>query len=1066
MYRSANFCFRRLSLEQTRSRPFSVLTRTDTHSFRTAQFFKKTCRDQQVRFRRHDRASAFSKPRPKTKKQRQTYNRRIKRIEDEKAKHSAPGSRAGPRRQFIRERWQQLLDQTSGKELTTVDDEADEEYGIEDALMEDLLGNTSHLTSQPTPEPVYLGHMHQQYFDQVANQIEKFKQGVEFRRNNIRDGEEFEILDLSGEDDLPSDQDISKVLRAFRDRNGTRSRPIGIALALEHLLKELGVPINAFGEYTYTTLITCCRSPGEARRIMKLMNDQQHPISSYSWSILVDIHAKLGDFESCAAIIREMAQEGVPPSQAAYTSLLAACYKVCNDGRIPHQIRAKAGEVGWNHWQEMRIVGIDADAMAYGAIIRLCASRGQAERAINLLEEMHRFEVKPTTLCFSGALKAVARSHEIGVRFERGSSRKQLRRELFTAHHGKMARQIVIMAENAEVEQDEGFVSALMLCCAAAGDSATAKAVYLASEVRKMDHLRTIGPTSNFKLFSGEDMPLIGKAQEIKELDQGVVGGEGVDDVSPSGISVTSLTSLKNRDDVLAPSSRMHHAKSFSEREYGHDTRALSALLKACGQAMGHNGLGTMWAGQTNQGYLCENSLRLIATRWEPSYTKSSIPDELSTKVGVSSLRRYDEKDPDEPRKKGAARQKFRGLYLDEDSEELINEYATVYGSDEHPEDNEHADSVHRGNELTTEGSQKVSSHNDNNTVSAWSNMSNIPAVLLLVSWIVKWEERMRPFRFQSPRQWVSIVDISHKLLSNFQILPDSKSLLGTGNEKEAFVLFFDQLKEEALTHGVEEELTEEEARDMFECLKEEFGDQIETSSAPEGYSRSSEVSPMSPTSFSSAFNSYHPEAVDDVKQHDGETTKGWSERSGQTSTLLVDPGDHLDPDEAILAPEKALDVTGIDMQPNATPRADILEGLDDDQLYRIQELESALPGLPISRIKQVAKTFEEKLGYPSILSLVPVLRESFPDNVSLGWLKRMNTENADFVLKMAEEEGVVDVSLLNSMLQVKTSASSLLEAENLHRDGFRRHNLVSWLSFEEYRARIWMCCWFNIFQT
>ena len=101
-------------------------------------------------------------------------------------------------------------------------------------------------------------------------------------------------------------------------------------------------------------------------------------------------------------------------------------------------------------------------------IIRLCSARGQPERAINLLEEMHRFDVKPTTLCFSSALRAVARSHEIGTRFERGWSQKQLRRESFTAHHGKMAREIVIMAENAEVEFDDGFVSALMLCAAAA----------------------------------------------------------------------------------------------------------------------------------------------------------------------------------------------------------------------------------------------------------------------------------------------------------------------------------------------------------------------------------------------------------------------------------------------------------------------------------------------------------------------------------------------------------------------------------------------------------------------
>jgi pentatricopeptide repeat protein len=489
---------------------------------------------------------------------------------------------------------------------------------------------------------------------------------------------------------------------------------------------------------------------------MKLMSDQQHPVSAYSWSILVDIHAKLADFEACADIVKEMAHEGVPPPQAAYTSLLAACYRVCNDGRIPHKVRAKAGEVGWNHWQEMRIVGIDADAMAYGAIIRLCASRGQAERAINLLEEMYRFEVKPTSLCFSGALRAVARSHEIGVRFERGSSRKQLRRELIAAHHGKMARQIVIMAENAEVEQDESFVSALMLCSAAAGDSATTKAVYLASEVRKMDHLRTIGPNSSFKLLPSEGFKLSPGDEPAYKLGQGVEDSKeaaheaGYSDrslVSPDNSTVGGVQTHQLR--------RFDSSKSFGEREYGKDTRALSALLKSCGQAMGHNNLGTIWEGKSNRGYLCENSLRLITTRWEPSYTRSSIPDELSTKVGISSLRRYDENDLDEPRKKGSARKNFRGLYLDDDAEDLLDDYATVYNNDQ--DDDQDEDNA----EVLGQRSQKESAdivsgvgRSNHSTVSfnllcdssplfarchgreRYHSVSYYP----LVSWIVKWQ--------------------------------------------------------------------------------------------------------------------------------------------------------------------------------------------------------------------------------------------------------------------------------------------------------------------------------------
>ena len=88
---------------------------------------------------------------------------------------------------------------------------------------------------------------------------------------------------------IPSDEDVSKTLRAYRDRHGTRQKPIGIVKALQHLLQDLCVPVSAFGEYTFTTLLTCCRTPREGRRVFKLMRDQNHDISPYSWSILVDV---------------------------------------------------------------------------------------------------------------------------------------------------------------------------------------------------------------------------------------------------------------------------------------------------------------------------------------------------------------------------------------------------------------------------------------------------------------------------------------------------------------------------------------------------------------------------------------------------------------------------------------------------------------------------------------------------------------------------------------------------------------------------------------------------------
>jgi pentatricopeptide repeat protein len=611
----------------------------------------------QVRWKRKGGASAFSEPRPPTRKQRKAYNRRKAKLYHEKqGKHSAPGSKAGYRRQWNEETFQQLLDYNSKNELM---EKARLEYDYGDAMVDDLMGNTAGYTSLPTPKPFFLGHRHKKYYNQVRREMERYREGLEkLEESNNDEGLSTNLLP-------PSDHDISLVLRAYRDRHGTKTKPIGIVKALKHLLTDLSLNTALFGEETYTTLLTCCQTPAEARRIFKLMREQQHPISSYSWAILVDIHAKLGDFEGCNEVMNEMVAEGgLIPSLPAYTSLLAACYKVVNNGTIPHSIRDKAAKLGWNRWKEMFISDIEPDAMAYGALLRLIGARGQPERAINILQEMQSKGVKPTTLCFTSALKAVSRSQQTAVRFERGSSKKQKRREQITAHHGKLARQIVILAENAEVKQDDGFVAALMLCAGAAGDSATAKAILLASEVRKMNHLRTIGPDDHLRQIRGESTPreatpVLNDGLEMEELLDGAAS------LDSTKYSSSSALETRGQDGTVAKSSnRKKRYPSFEEREYGADSRKLSALLFACSQAVDSHSLGMQWAGRYNKGYLDENSLRLITTRPQPKYFNPAIPGVSSTEVGMGSIAWQDEEP--EHLSKSLRRAKYRGINQDD----------------------------------------------------------------------------------------------------------------------------------------------------------------------------------------------------------------------------------------------------------------------------------------------------------------------------------------------------------------------------------------------------------------
>ncbi len=262
--------------------------------------------------------------------------------------------------------------------------------------------------------------------------------------------------------------------------------------------------------------------------------------------------------------------------------------------------------------------------MAYGAIMRIFAAQGRAEKAVDLLEEVMNqlmmpvsaenvlnskglqeeilrceegdkdgwyddregktLRVKPTTLLFTSALNSVAKSHEIACRFSGGKSRKHRQRESIASYHGRLARKIVILAEQAEVEQDDGFVSALMLCAAAAGDSSTARAIYLASKVRRLDHLRTCG---------GKD--------HLKKL-QGLIPEEDRVSIGPGGSKLAAsqngnAPALRTIEEEMAD-----NHKAYEEREYGTDTRPLTALLLAHSKAMEPQGLGSMWAGKFNRG--------------------------------------------------------------------------------------------------------------------------------------------------------------------------------------------------------------------------------------------------------------------------------------------------------------------------------------------------------------------------------------------------------------------------------------------------------------------------------
>lgn len=639
----------------------------------------------QVRWKgRNDGNKFYGQDRAPTKKQRKKYHRHLQSVQQEKEKHGKPGYKAGPRRE-----WNQMVKDEilNGDDGDTNNPLLSEEYTMGDALLDDTIGNT--IAAADTPEPAYFGHKHRKYFNAVADHMDDYRS---YQKQQLlllsNDGQQQHQPGQSTTSNtsnlplpvvgLPSDEMIGKVVRAFRDKNGTRRKPVGIIAALSHVIQDLNVPLAALGEYTYTSLLTCCRTPSEARRILQMIREQGLPISAYSWSILTDVYAKSGDYQGCVEVQQEMLQAGVPPTLASFTSLLAACYKVCIDGRVAHAVRAKAASVGWKKWQELRIVGIEPDVMAYGAILRLKAAIGQPEVCVNLIEEMQRFGVAPTTLCFSSALRAVARSHATAIRYEKGHSRRNRRREFLTKHHGQLARHILILAESAGVEQDEGFVSALCLCAAAAGDAATAKAIYVASQIRRLDSLRSIGSNQHLAQLRGENVSI---GTETIDLIPSRVERAAPDSLPTELTDMTDRDIIDDLDDLeYATSANQVDTErgvmSFGEREYGKDNRVLTAVLHACAQAVDKNGIGTMWQGRENKGYLCANSLRLIATPKVPVYYDNSIPGQK-----ITDNLTWSGEHTDGYREGKRKSRKFEGVDVDDESGSTLDDLDEMFSS-------------------------------------------------------------------------------------------------------------------------------------------------------------------------------------------------------------------------------------------------------------------------------------------------------------------------------------------------------------------------------------------------
>ncbi|EJK70747.1 hypothetical protein THAOC_07867, partial [Thalassiosira oceanica] len=165
----------------------------------------------------------------------------------------------------------------------------------------------------------------------------------------------------------------------------------------------------------------------------------------------------------------------------------------------------------------MREHPVPPDAMAYGTLLRILSARGQPERVIDVLEEVTASLVLPTHAETGRDERRRRRGGVVDDDGEDGPSEADdahvyvgaERREEPRAGADHVAPRATREAghhNGREVARDDGFVASLMRCAAAAGDASMVREIYLASRVRRMDHLRTsgVGTTSSVCRDSSE----------------------------------------------------------------------------------------------------------------------------------------------------------------------------------------------------------------------------------------------------------------------------------------------------------------------------------------------------------------------------------------------------------------------------------------------------------------------------------------------------------------------------------------------------------------------------------
>merc|ERR1719214_121002 len=159
----------------------------------------------------------------------------------------------------------------------------------------------------------------------------------------------------------------------------------------------------------YSTLLkgfAQSRQPGRVQDVFEEMKQMGIACNTVSYNTMLDANAMTGKMDRADELFREMQASGVSPDVITYSTLVKG---YCQAGDIDR---------GYQVLNEMVANGVhEPDEILYNSLLDGCAKQHRVDDALNLLEDMHKHNVRPSNFTLSILVKLLGRSRRLNQAF-------------------------------------------------------------------------------------------------------------------------------------------------------------------------------------------------------------------------------------------------------------------------------------------------------------------------------------------------------------------------------------------------------------------------------------------------------------------------------------------------------------------------------------------------------------------------------------------------------------------------------------------------------------------------